>query len=99
MLEDLASRGVLFDATDVKQKIVMCFPDEIFLNDPEYEESAAYAIPNGNLAVFKAGFCNRVSTQMHEIGHTLGLQHSGDLIDITNPITREGIFGDRTGVM
>lgn len=32
-------------------------------------------------------------------GHNFGLQHSGDLVDDTNPIPKEGVFGDRTGFM
>ncbi|VEU38829.1 unnamed protein product [Pseudo-nitzschia multistriata] len=38
----------------------------------------AYAYINGRDSVFNNKWCGMVSTQMHEVGHNLGLGHSGD---------------------
>jgi len=50
----------------------------------------AYGYVNSWLSVFNDGFCNSMSTQVHEIGHNLGLAHSG----------KDGIsYGDKSGMM
>ena len=38
----------------------------------------AYAYPNSWLSVYNNQWCNYVSAQMHEVGHNLGLAHSGE---------------------
>jgi len=50
----------------------------------------AYGYVNSWLTVFNDDFCESMTTQVHEIGHNLGLAHSG----------KDGIsYGDKTGMM
>jgi len=50
----------------------------------------AYAYINHWLSVYNDKWCNYVSGQMHEIGHNLGLAHSGE---------GENTYADQTGMM
>ena len=50
----------------------------------------AYAFVNSWLSVYKDRWCNYPSVQMHELGHNLGLDHSGEGI---------GEYSDQSGMM
>jgi hypothetical protein len=50
----------------------------------------AYAYVNSYLTVYNNEWCNSVSGQMHEIGHNLGLGHSGEGSET---------YADQTGIM
>ena len=51
---------------------------------------AAYAYINSWLSYYKANYINYVTVQMHEIGHNLGLAHSGE---------GGSTYGDTSGLM
>ena len=55
-------------------------PDHIMLCVPPGTTGGwlAYAYINSWLSVFNDNWCNYPSTQIHELGHNLGLGHSGD---------------------
>ena len=49
----------------------------------------AYAYVNGWVSVYNDGWCNSLSAQMHEVGHNLGLAHSGE----------SATYDDQSGMM
>lgn len=51
----------------------------------------AFAYPNSKYSFYNNEWCGFVAAQMHEVGHNLGLAHSGQL--------GEGDYGDETGLM
>lgn len=51
----------------------------------------AFAFPNSKYSFYNNEWCGYVSGQMHEVGHNLGLGHSGE--------TGDGEYGDGTGYM
>ena len=51
----------------------------------------AYAFLNRWDSYYNDGWCQKLSTQLHEVGHNLGLEHSGDESNIE--------YGDETGMM
>eukprot|EP00536_Pseudo-nitzschia_multiseries_P018009 jgi/Psemu1/53707/gm1.53707_g len=51
----------------------------------------AYADIRGRYSYYNDDWCNPVSTQMHEIGHNLGLAHSAEI--------NQGEYDDREGYM
>ena len=50
----------------------------------------AYAYINSFLSVYKDKWCTYISSQMHEVGHNLGLDHAG---------IPDNEYGDTTGMM
>merc|ERR1711907_801894 len=50
----------------------------------------AYAFVNHYMSFYNSEWCRSVSAQMHEVGHNLGLGHSGK---------GSNDYGDRTGIM
>ena len=51
----------------------------------------AFAYPNSKYSFYNNEWCGYVSAQMHEVGHNLGLGHSGEV--------GQGDYGDQTGTM
>ena len=65
--------------------------DHVILSVPNNNEGfAAYAYVNHWLSLYKDRYGDLVTVQMHEIGHNLGLAHSGE-DDVT--------YGDTSGLM
>ena len=80
-----AAKEQLGDLNDPRFDLVMfCFP-------PETGNFLAFAYPNSKYSFFNNEWCGYVSAQMHEVGHNLGLGHSGQV--------SEGNYGDTTGFM
>ena len=63
--------------------LMYCLPSNTF-------DGVAYAWMNSYASVYNDIWCTRVSAQMHELGHNIGLAHSGMG---TDP------YGDRSGMM
>jgi len=63
----LYAKGI---TTSDYQHIMYCTP-------PPVNSKVAYSNTNGPVAVFNDKFCLGLSTQMHEVGHNLGMSHSG----------------------
>lgn len=71
------------------------------LNDPMFDlimfcfppgnNFLAFAYPNSKYSFYNNQWCGFVAAQMHEVGHNLGLAHSGQL--------GEDEYGDGTGIM
>jgi len=62
-----------------------------FNGDQQSRSWLAYAFVDHWISVYNDDWCNSVSAQMHEVGHNLGLLHSG--------IRREREYSDTTGMM
>lgn len=73
--------------TDLADKVVFCYPK----NSPG--EWLASASLHGWRAMFNDGWCGSLSAAMHEIGHTVGLLHSG------KSDTENWEYSDTTGYM
>ncbi len=80
-----AAKEQLGDLNDPRFDLVMfCFP-------PNTGNFLAFAYPNSKYSFYSDKWCGFVSAQMHEVGHNLGLGHSG-AVD-------EGAYGDMVGMM
>jgi len=80
-----AAKAQLGDLDDPMFDLVLfCIP-------PGKDDFLAFAYPNAKYSFYNDEWCNRVSTQMHEVGHNIGLAHSGE--------PGEGEYGDATGYM
>jgi hypothetical protein len=75
--------GDLNQASDLADRVIFCAP-------PGTGKWVASAGKNHWRAQFNDGFCTSLSALMHEIGHTIGLPHTGENGDI---------YGDCTGYM
>ena len=65
--------------------------DYVALSVPNNDEGyAAYAYVNGWLSLYTDSYADQVTVQMHEIGHNLGLAHSGE---------GSSTYGDTSGNM
>ena len=65
--------------------------DFVVLSVPDNEERyAAYAYVNSWLSLYKDRYVDYVTVQMHEIGHNIGLAHSGE---------GASTYGDTSGLM
>jgi Gametolysin peptidase M11 len=73
--------------TELADKVVFCYPK----NSPG--EWLASASLHGWRAMFNDGWCGSLSAAMHEIGHTVGLLHSG------KSDTENWEYSDTTGYM
>jgi Gametolysin peptidase M11 len=73
--------------TELADKVVFCYPK----NSPG--EWLASASLHGWRAMFNDGWCGSLSAAMHEIGHTVGLLHSG------KSDTEKWEYSDTTGYM
>lgn len=79
-----AATEQLGDLNDPRFDLVMfCFPPG--------NNFLAFAYPNTKYSFYENKFCGYVGAQMHEVGHNLGLAHSGQ--------DGEGDYGDISGVM
>lgn len=52
--------------------------DYVMICTPPVSSGLAYAYINWYLSVYNDNWCNSPSAQMHELGHNLGLAHSGE---------------------
>jgi len=66
--------------------------DLVLFCQPPVESSnwVAYAYINHYMSFYNSDWCSQVSAQMHEVGHNLGLAHSGHNGDA---------YGDQSGMM
>lgn len=76
-----------YDEVDL---VSICVPFGTIANQVSWTRWYAYAIVGGKLSVANGDYCHSVSTWMHEIGHNVGLLHSG---------TTEGPNVDMTDLM
>jgi len=67
-------------ATSVLGADLFSEPDHVMVCIPPGTNGGwiAYAYINSSLSVYNDLWCNYVSAQMHEIGHNIGLAHSGE---------------------
>lgn len=80
-----AANDQLGDLNDPMFDLVMfCFPQGT-------QGFVAFAYPHSKFSFYNDQWCGFVSAQMHEVGHNLGLAHSGEVGD--------GAYGDGTGMM
>ena len=78
---DQAMRGEI--ATALNQNFGVTSPSQLadyvmYCLPPGVMNGIAYAYINSWNSVYSDAWCNYVSAQMHEIGHNLGLAHSGE---------------------
>ncbi len=73
--------GDLYDS--MFDLIMFCFPPG--------NDFIAFAYPNTKFSFYNDKYCGYVGAQMHEVGHNLGLGHSGE--------NGEGEYNDVTGFM
>lgn len=79
-----AANKQLGDLNDDRFGLIMfCFPPG--------SNFLAFAFPNSKYSFYNDKWCGYVTGQMHEVGHNIGLAHSGQ--------TNEGDYGDGTGLM
>jgi len=76
----LPNQGISLNDYD---HIMYCMPTPI-------DSKVAWSQTNGQVSVYNDKFCLGLSTQMHEVGHNLGMSHSGAG---TDP------YGDKSGYM
>ncbi len=62
----------------------------MFCNPPTSSHDGAWGQVNGPISNYADDWCSSVAGQMHEVGHNLGLMHSGD---------GSNEYGDTTGYM
>jgi hypothetical protein len=67
---------------DLADHVMLCLP-------PGSMDGIAYAYINHYLSVYSDRWCNYLSTQMHEIGHNIGLAHANE----------NGNYKDQTGMV
>jgi len=85
-VQDAMMDAVKEEYGDLQGKVdhlILCLP-------PGTGDWIAYAYVNSWVAVFNDDWCQQLSTQVHEIGHNLGMSHSGRGGDD---------YGDRSGMM
>ncbi len=80
-----AAREQLGDLNDPRFDLVMfCIP-------PGNNDFLAFAYPHSKYSFYNNDWCRYVAAQMHEVGHNIGLDHSGQ--------ANEGEYADTTGMM
>ena len=96
--KSIADRDVLqqaaFDAAN-KQLGDLNNSDEynlvMFCMPPGTGDWLAYAFVNNKFSFYNNQWCSSVSAQLHEVGHNLGLAHSGEV--------KKGKYDDQSGMM
>jgi len=85
-----AAKETIGDLEDDRFGLVMfCFPPGN--KNKEGREFMAYAYADDKYSFYNNEWCTYTSGQMHEVGHNLGLAHSGEI--------NENEYGDRVGAM
>lgn len=80
-----AAKAQLGDLNDPRfDLLIFCFP-------PGSDDFVAYAFPNSKYSFYNDKWCGYSGPLMHEVGHNIGLAHSGE--------TAQGEYGDGIGVM
>jgi hypothetical protein len=83
-----AARDVVGSSLSASPKHVMyCVPTGTTYNGSQ--NWVAFAYVNGVSSYYNNNWCDRLSSQMHEVGHNLGMQHSNE----------NGEYGDQSGYM
>ena len=81
---------VFSSPTSLANHVMYCLP-------PGTMSGIAYAFVNSWMSVYSDQWCTYVSAQMHELGHNIGLAHSGEL---TCPVYASDCeYGDQSGMM
>jgi len=92
-IQDLANQAVrqMFNTNDpgsIFDLVLFCMP-------PGLDDYLAYAYVGRWDSYYNDEWCLKASSQMHEVGHNLGLQHSGEYFGSA----AEQEYGDQTGMM
>ena len=74
------------------EHVIFCIARGTFYSEGGFEWTA-FALLNSWRSVFNSGQCNSLSYLMHEIGHNLGLVHSGDDVFLADS------YDDTTGMV
>lgn len=65
-------------------------PKGSYYSEPHQDSWLAYTYVGGRRSVFNDQNCGQLSKLVHEIGHNMGLGHSGE---------GDSAYGDQSGIM